>query len=193
MWKRILLENLEMIIIAFLIVLPVRYFLIQPFIVHGSSMEPTFFTQDYLIIDELSYHFRSPDRYEVIVLKAPNHPNQYYIKRIIGLPNETVEINNGEVAIIEPSGKKIDLQENFLPASTMTLGNLTITLNPEQYFVLGDNRVASYDSRNWGPFNKDLIVGRVWLRLWPFNRLTVFPISSEARKKVLPSVSEAGS
>jgi len=193
MWKRILLENLEMIIIAFLIVLPVRYFLIQPFIVHGSSMEPTFFTQDYLIIDELSYHFRSPDRYEVIVLKAPNHPNQYYIKRIIGLPNETVEINNGEVAIIEPAGKKIDLQENFLPASTMTSGNLTITLNPEQYFVLGDNRVASYDSRNWGPFNKDLIVGRVWLRLWPFNRLTVFPISSEARKKVLPSVSEAGS
>ena len=175
MWKRILLENLEMIIIAFLIVLPVRYFLIQPFIVHGSSMEPTFFTQDYLIIDELSYHFRSPDRYEVIVLKAPNHPNQYYIKRIIGLPNETVEINNGEVAIIEPSGKKIDLQENFLPASTMTSGNLTITLNPEQYFVLGDNRVASYDSRNWGPFNKDLIVGRVWLRLWPFNRLTAFP------------------
>jgi signal peptidase I len=175
MWRRILLENLEMIIIAFLIVLPVRYFLIQPFIVHGSSMEPTFFTQDYLIIDELSYHFRNPDRYEVIVLKAPNHPNQYYIKRIIGLPNETVEINNKEVSIIEPSGKKIDLQENFLPEGTVTSGNLTITLNPEQYFVLGDNRVASYDSRNWGPFNKNLIVGKVWLRLWPFSHLTVFP------------------
>jgi signal peptidase I len=176
MWRRVLLENLEMIIIAFLIVLPVRYFLIQPFIVHGSSMEPTFFTQDYLIIDELSYHFRVPERYEVIVLKAPNHPNQYYIKRIIGLPNETVEIKNGKVFIIESSGKKIDLQENFLPQSTITSGNLTISLNSEQYFVLGDNRVASYDSRNWGPFNKNLIVGRVWLRLWPFKRLTAFPI-----------------
>lgn len=174
MWRRILWENLEMIIIAFLIVLPVRYFLIQPFIVHGSSMEPTFFTQDYLIIDEFSYRFRAPDRYEVIVLKAPNHPNQYYIKRIIGLPKETVEIKDGKVSTIEPSGKKIDLQENFLPQSTITSGNLTITLNSEQYFVLGDNRIASYDSRNWGPFNKNLIVGRVWLRLWPFNRLTAF-------------------
>ncbi|NMB92323.1 MAG: signal peptidase I [Parcubacteria group bacterium] len=180
MWKKILWENLEMVLIALLIVLPVRYFLIQPFIVHGSSMEPNFFTQDYLIIDELSYRFRPPQRYEVVVLKAPNHPNQYYIKRIIGLPNETVEIHNGEVSIIDTSGKKITLQENFLAPNTVTSGNLTIALNSQQYFALGDNRVASYDSRNWGPFTKDLIIGRVWLRLWPFNRLAIFNVPHNA-------------
>jgi len=176
MWKKILWENLEMVLIAFLIVLPIRYFLIQPFIVHGSSMEPNFFTQDYLIIDELSYRFRSPERYEVIVLKAPNHPNQYYIKRIIGLPNETMEIKNGQVSVIDANGKKIALKEDFLAPNTNTSGNLTISLSSQQYFVLGDNRVASYDSRNWGPFNQDLIIGRVWLRLWPFNRVAVFKI-----------------
>lgn len=176
MWKRIVLENLEMIIIALLIVLPIRYFLIQPFIVHGSSMEPTFTNQDYLIIDELSYRFRNPNRYEIIVFKAPNHTNQYYIKRIIGLPLETVEIKNGEITITEPSGKKYELQENFLPPNTFTSGSLKITLNANQYFVLGDNRPYSYDSRNWGPLNKNLIVGRVWLRLWPFNRFAIFPI-----------------
>lgn len=174
MWKRILWENLEMIIIALLIVLPVRHFLIQPFIVHGSSMEPTFFTQDYLIIDEFSYRFRAPERYEVIVLKAPNHPNQYYIKRIIGLPGETVEIKNGKISIIDSSQQKIDPREDFLPESIITSGNLTITLSPKQYFVLGDNRLASYDSRNWGPLDQNLIIGRVWIRLLPFRRLAVF-------------------
>jgi signal peptidase I len=178
MWKRILWENLEMIIIAFLIVLPIRYFVIQPFIVDGSSMEPTFLSHDYLIIDELSYHFRAPARFDVIVFKAPNHPNQYYIKRIIGLPNETVEIQDGNITIKEQTGQSFNLQEDFLPKDEFTSGNLTINLNSHQYFVLGDNRLASYDSRNWGPVNTNLIVGRVWLRLWPFNHLTVFASSS---------------
>jgi len=175
MGKKILWENIEMVIIALLIVLPIRHFLIQPFIVDGSSMKPTFYTNDYLIIDELSYHFRSPNRFEVVVLHAPNHSNQYYIKRIIGLPNETVKISNGQVSIVEPSGQELNLKQDFLPPGTLTSGNLSITLGPNQYFVLGDNRAASYDSRNWGPLNKNLIVGRVWLRLWPLNHLTVFP------------------
>jgi len=173
-WKKIIWENVEVIIIALLIVIPIRYFVIQPFIVKGSSMEPNFYTNDYLIIDEISYRFRQPQRYEVIVLKAPNHPEEYYIKRIIGLPNETVVINNGQVKVITPNNETINIDESYLPPNTLTSGNLTITLKPNQYFALGDNRAVSYDSRNWGPFDKSLIVGRVWLRLWPLNRITIF-------------------
>lgn len=163
-----------MVFIAILIVAPIRYFLIQPFIVHGSSMEPNFYTQDYLIIDELSYRFRPATRYEVIVFKAPNHPNQYYIKRVIGLPLETIKIENGQMTIIDASGVPVPLKQDFLPAHSITSGNLQLTLGADQYFVLGDNRLASYDSRNWGPLNKDLIVGRVWLRLWPFQRIMAY-------------------
>lgn len=182
-WRKIIWENVEVILMALLIVLPIRYFLIQPFIVKGSSMEPNFYTQDYLIIDEISYRFRAPERYEVIVLKAPNHPQEYYIKRIIGLPNETVIINNGKVSVITAQNERIDIDESYLAPNTVTSGNLTIKLKPNQYFVLGDNRSVSYDSRNWGPFDRSLIVGRVWLRLWPLNRFTIFSVPNNAYAK----------
>lgn len=174
MWRKIFWENLEMIFIAILIVVPIRYFLIQPFIVHGSSMEPNFNTQDYLIIDELTYRFRNPSRYEVIVFKAPNHLDQYYIKRVIGLPFETIEIKNGQITITNTEGGSFSLQEDFLPEGVNTAGSLELTLNKNQYFVLGDNRVASYDSRNWGPVEESLIIGRVWLRLWPFQKIVAY-------------------
>ncbi len=170
----IFLENLEVILIALLIVIPVRYFLIQPFIVHGSSMEPSFYTNDYLIVDELSYRFRSPRRYEVIVFKAPNDLHQYYIKRIIGLPGETIDIKNGEIFVSDSNQQPIELEEKFLPPSLKTAGNIHIVLDANHYYVLGDNRVASYDSRNWGPLDKKLIVGRVWLRLWPVDRIEAY-------------------
>lgn len=168
------LEVLETVLIALLIVIPIRYFIAQPFIVHGSSMEPNFYTSDYLIIDELSYHFRSPQRYEVIVFKAPNHPRQYYIKRIIGLPGETVEIKGGKVFVFNKNNQPVELKEQFLPPSVQTAGNIHLTLDENHYFVLGDNRTVSYDSRNWGPLNKDLIIGRVWLRLWPIKRIEAY-------------------
>jgi signal peptidase I len=174
MWKKILKENLEMILIALMIVLPIRYFLIQPFVVQGSSMEPNFSPRNYLIVDELSYRFREPKRFEVIVFRSPNNLKQYYIKRIIGLPNERVIIKNGEIRIINQKGEEIKLKEDFLPKGTVTKGEVDITLKNDQYFLLGDNRMASYDSRNWGPISKDLIVGRVWLRLWPINNFSIF-------------------
>ncbi len=174
MWKKIIKENLEMVLIALMIVLPVRYFLIQPFVVHGSSMEPNFYPKDYLIVDELSYRFRDPQRFEVVVFKAPNNSGQYYIKRIIGLPNERVIIKNGEVFVVDQKGKQIKLEEKFLPENVKTLGDIDLTLKENQYFLLGDNRVASYDSRNWGPIDKKAIVGRVWIRLWPLKSITVF-------------------
>lgn len=176
MWRKIFWENLEMIFIAILIVVPIRYFLIQPFIVNGSSMEPNFHTQDYLIIDELTYRFRDPERYEVVVFRAPSHPNQYYIKRVVGLPFETIDIKNGQIIITDTTGDSFPLQEDFLPNESITAGSLELTLSEKQYFVLGDNRLASYDSRNWGPVGEDLIIGRVWLRLWPFQKIFVYGV-----------------
>ena len=165
-------EEIEIIIIALLIVIPIRMFIIQPFIVHGSSMEPNFYTNDYLIIDELSYRLRSPKRYEVIVFRAPTE-HQYFIKRIIGLPGETIEIKNGEAYVLK-NGQLIELSEKYLPPGRKTAGNIKITLDAHHYYVLGDNRSVSYDSRNWGPLLDKKIVGRVWLRLWPIKRIKVF-------------------
>jgi len=171
MWKKFLKENLEMILIALAIVLPIRFFVMQPFVVHGSSMEPTYLPRDYIIVDEISYRFRAPERFEVVVFKAPNTTKQYYIKRIIGLPNEEVIIKDGKVTVITPDNQLIVLDEIFLPEGVMTNGSIDINLGPDQYFLLGDNRFASYDSRHWGPISREAIIGRAWLRFDLFSDL----------------------
>ncbi len=168
-------EIIKVVIISILIVVPIRYFLIQPFFVKGMSMEPSFDDGQYLVIDEISYRFESPERGEVIVFKYPNDPSQYYIKRLIGLPGETVEIVGGGIIIYNnehPDGRV--LSEQYLPKDLKTIGNIKLTLKESEYFVLGDNRGASSDSRRWGPLDRDFIVGLVWLRVWPFNTAQVF-------------------
>ncbi len=172
--KSFILETAEVFLIALAIVLPIRYFLIQPFFVKGQSMEPNFYDGDYLIIDELSYRFRAPERGEVIVFKSPDLKS-YYIKRVIGLPNETISLENEVLTVSqgdEQNGKKIS--ETYLAPDEKTQGNLKITLKLNEYFVLGDNRHLSYDSRNWGPMSRDKITGRVLLRLFPFNKASAF-------------------
>lgn len=171
------LELLESILLSLIIILPIRFFVIQPFFVKGQSMEPNFHENDYLIIDEISYRFRPPSRGEVIVLRSPIQRDRdyFFIKRIIGLPGETVEIKNNQVIIYSeafPQGMVLD--EPYLGKGVVTEGNLRVTLGPDQYFVLGDNRTASYDSRRWGLLSRRDIVGRVWLRLWPIKSATVF-------------------
>lgn len=167
-------EISKIIIIALVIVVPIRYFLFQPFIVRGHSMTPTFETGDYLIIDEISYRFRDPQRGEVVVFKYPGIPSQKYIKRIIGLPGETVEIKDGKVII---SGILLD-ESAYLPDVYYTddKGFKIMTLAENEYFVLGDNRMASSDSRIWGALPRENIVGRVFLRAWPFTALAKFEI-----------------
>lgn len=160
-------ETIQIVVIALLIVVPIRYFIFQPFFVRGQSMEPNFHDGDYLIVDELSYRFREPQRGEVIVFKFPQNPSQRYIKRIIGLPGETVEVEGGKV-FIESEGKKFFLQETeYLFSEVNTPGNIKISLGRDEYFVLGDNRYASSDSRRWGKLPAEDIVGRVLLRAWP--------------------------
>lgn len=169
------IEILKVVLIAVAIVLPVRFFLVQPFYVKGASMEPNFFDYEYLLIDEVSYNFNDPVRGEVVVMHDPLHPSQFFIKRVIGLPGDTVDIKDGSVKIMDenhPDG--VVLAEDYLGEGMYTRGSVHVTLTENQYFVLGDNRDASLDSRVFGPVDEDLIVGRTWVRAWPFDRLTTF-------------------
>ncbi len=160
-------EVLKIAILAFVIVIPIRYFLFQPFFVLGQSMEPNFENGDYLLVDEISYRLGSPQRGDVIVFRYPGDPSQRYIKRVIGLPGETVEIENGQV-VISKGGKDQTLNESaYLPALLETSGNISVTLGPNEYFVLGDNRPFSSDSRRWGILPRQNIIGKVFLRAWP--------------------------
>ena len=153
----------------------VRYFLVQPFFVEGASMEPNFEDGEYLLIDEISYYFKPVARGEVIVFHYPLNTLKYYIKRVVGLPNETIEIKNGKVTIYNsdnPDGFFID--ESYLLREGITTGDIKKKLSKSEYFVLGDNRPASSDSRQWGILPRNDIVGRVWVRAWPVAKAAVF-------------------
>jgi signal peptidase I len=161
-------EVSKIVIIALLIVVPIRYFVFQPFFVRGDSMEPTFHNGDYLIIDQISYQFRSPKRGEAIVFSYPYDRSQKYIKRIVGLPGETIQIEDGTITIYRDGIPQILDESGYLADFTGTAGVLEIRLDDNEYFVMGDNRVASSDSRRWGPLPEGNIIGRVYLRAWPF-------------------------
>lgn len=164
-----LLEVLKIVVVASVIVLPIRFFLFQPFLVHGSSMEPSFHNGDYLIVDEISYRFRDPQRGEVVIFDYPLNASQRFVKRIIGLPGEKLVVREQEIEIETVKGGKIVLDESSYLQDLPSMSGFSITLGPEQYFVLGDNRSFSFDSRNWGPVSGEEMVGRVWIKLWPFS------------------------
>ena len=166
------LEILEVALVAIVAVFLIRNFLVQPFLVSGSSMVPNFANGDYLLVDEITYRFRPPERGEVIVFKYPASPSTYFIKRIIGLPSETVEIKDNKVVIYnDKSSKGLPLDESYLALEQKTLGNSVVKLDDNEYYVLGDNRLQSSDSRRWGPVNKSLLTGKAFLRPWPFTRV----------------------
>ncbi len=137
-------------------------------------MEPNFENNDYLIVDEISYHFRAPERGEVIVFKFPLNTSQRFIKRIVGLPGETVEINSGRINISKDGKTEMLSESEYLNPTLETAGNISITLKENEYFALGDNREVSYDSRRFGVIPMNDIIGRVAFRAWPFVALTVF-------------------
>ncbi|OGY67739.1 MAG: signal peptidase I [Candidatus Zambryskibacteria bacterium RIFCSPLOWO2_01_FULL_45_43] len=166
-------EVAEVVIVAVIAVLIIRTFLIQPFLVSGASMEPNFNSGNYLIIDEITYSFREPKRGEVIVFRYPENPSTFYIKRVVGLPNEKVTIGKGIVSVVG-GNDAIVLDEPYLPAGLKTSGNISVTLSGSEYFVLGDNRNYSYDSRSWGALPKENIIGVARLRLYPLNRVQAF-------------------
>lgn len=171
-------EMFQFGIIALIIVFPVRIFIAQPFIVSGSSMEPTFDTGEYLIVDELSYRFEEPKRGDVVIFRYPLDTSKFFIKRIIGLPGEVVSIRGGNVFITEEDGSVFQLEESYLRYEDGST-NTTTTLGKDEYFVMGDNRPASSDSRIWGPLPREDIVGRALVRLFPIARADFFPGKEE--------------
>ena len=174
-WLNFIWEILKIVIISLAIIIPIRYFLIQPFFVNGASMEPNFWDGEYLVINEITYRFEKPERGDVIIFRYPLDPSQFFIKRIIGLPGETVKIKDGKVIIYseEVGLKEIFLDESEYLDNVYTPGNVETTLKDDEYFVLGDNRRASSDSRKWGSVPGRYIIGEAWLRAWPINRAGV--------------------
>ncbi|MEO8065434.1 MAG: signal peptidase I [Candidatus Doudnabacteria bacterium] len=175
-------DFLKIILVALLIIVPIRYFVFQPFIVSGSSMEPNFSNGQYLIIDELSYRLGSPQRGQIVVLHYPKDPKQFFIKRVIGLPGEKIGVDNGKVIVFNdqhPEGVTID--EPYLPNQSLSYphdaaivgGKKILTLASDEYFMMGDNRLASSDSRDWGPLERKYMVGRVLVRVLPLNAYEV--------------------
>ncbi len=170
-----LLEFIKVALLAGITIALVRYYLFKPFYVKGASMEPTFLDHEYLIIDELSYRLHAPTRGDIIVFKYPNNHQEYFIKRIIGLPGERVKISESKVTIYNnehPEG--LILNETYIPKDVFTEGEINMSLPKDQYFVMGDNRENSFDSRRFGKVDASLIVGRTWLRGWPLNRIQIF-------------------
>lgn len=167
-------ELVHVVVISVAIIVPVRYFLIQPFYVKGASMEPNFHDHEYLIIDEISFRFREPKRGEIVVFRYPLDHRQFFIKRIIGLPGERIKVSAGRVIVYNnehPQGQALD-ESSYL--SVYTRGDKDIQLGNSEYFLLGDNRDASLDSRVFGPVNESALIGRVWLRGWPLDKLQAF-------------------
>jgi signal peptidase I len=176
-------EWIQVIVIALIISLPIRFFIAEPFIVNGASMDPTFATGQFLIVDRLSYRFTNPARGDVIVFEYPNNPKIYYIKRIIGLPGETISIKDGNITITNPTDKVFTdanpkgliLNEPYIDDTHKSHDTLTTTLDKDNYFVMGDNRPQSSDSRVWGDLNRDLIIGKPFIRLLPLPSISVWP------------------
>lgn len=174
-----IVELLKIIIVALAIIIPLRTFVLQPFYVKGASMEPTFHDNEYLIIDELSYRFHPPQRGDVVVLRNPLL-GEFLIKRVIGLPEERLVINDGQVTVYNrqnSAGLTLD-ESAYLPPDRLTFGNIDITLTADQYYVLGDNRPASLDSRSFGPVARRDVIGRTALRAWPIYKAQTFPTPS---------------
>jgi signal peptidase I len=170
-----LIEILRFSLIALIIVVPIRMFVAQPFIVSGASMEQTFHTGEYLIVDQLSYHARTAKRGEVIVFRYPKDPSKFFIKRVIGVPGDTITIEGNTVRITNaayPNGFILD--EPYI--AKMTPGpDVTETLGEREYFVMGDNRDQSSDSRVWGVLQEDRIIGRAFVRLFPPSEFDYLP------------------
>ena len=175
-FKEFLWETVKIVIICLIIVIPIKQFVIQPFYVKGASMEPNFYDHEYLLIDEISYRFDEPSRGEIIVFHHPPGERSFYIKRLIGSPNERIIIKDNKVKIYNqqnPDGFVLD-ESKYLSDDVKFYDDIDTTLAENEYFVMGDNRMSSLDSRKFGTVLKEDIVGKTWLRGWPFDRFKVF-------------------
>lgn len=172
--SKLFIENALYILVAVLLAMVVQRFIVRPFVVNGESMDPTFKTGDYLLIDEVTYRFQEPQRGDVVVFRAPPEPDKFFVKRIVGLPGDTVSIGGSVVTITNKEHPKgMVLSEPFIIHTG--LNSLSVTVPEGEYFVMGDNRSGSYDSRSWGTLPKSEIRGRAFLRLLPLKEVDYLP------------------
>jgi signal peptidase I len=182
-----LLEIVETILLTLVIYLVIHNFVAQPFEVEQNSMVTTIQPGDYVLIDKLTPHFDEYDRGDIVVFQPPEGYEQGgvpFIKRVIGLPGEMVTIENGAVFVTPPGGVRVRIDEPYVvlgtdgqPAPTLPRdaeGTTEWTVRDGEYFVMGDNRPESQDSRFFGPIDRELIVGRAFLRYFPLDRITLF-------------------
>ncbi len=171
-------ETIKYAMIAAVIILPIRTFIAQPFVVSGNSMYPTFHNGEYLIVNELAKYQGNYERGDVVILRYPNDPSKYFIKRVIGLPGETVTIQGGVVSITSDTQKTpVVLAEPYV--QNAKIDSSSRTLDKDEFFVMGDNRSQSSDSRIWGPVPRRLMDGKAYLRLYPFTSAAFHPGSLE--------------
>ncbi len=174
-------DLIKFAIIAFAIVMPIRMFIAQPFVVSGDSMYPTFHDKEYLIVDEISYITGKPNRGDIAIFRYPNDTKRFFIKRIIGLPNEEIHISGNQVKIVNENNKDgFILTENYINEDFNFTGSYKTKDN--EYFVLGDNRNRSSDSRFWGTLPENLLIGRAYLRLLPIKDMSYLPGAYETEK-----------
>jgi signal peptidase I len=179
-------ELAHVVLISLAIIVPVRYFLIQPFYVKGASMEPNFYDKEYLIIDEISYRFHEPSRGDIIVFRYPNDPRQFFIKRVIGLPGDHIVVANGRITVTDPeTGQGGLLDETSYLGDLLTAGSKDLTLSADEFYLMGDNRGSSLDSRVFGPVKRDFFIGKVWFRGWPPERMRFFGEDDHSGPKII--------
>lgn len=171
-WLR---EIAEFALIVVLVVLPIRYFIAEPYIVTGVSMADTYATGHYLIINKFEHKIGDIDRGDVLVFQSPVEKDKFYIKRVIGLPGETISIRDEQVYITTEasSNEELLLEEPY--ASSATYGTTRMDLADDEYFMMGDNRLESFDSRSWGALHESNIRGEPMIRLYPFGQIDVMP------------------
>jgi len=168
-----LVEFIKFAIITLIVVIPIRMYVAQPFVVNGASMSPTFETGQYIVVDQLTYHLTDPSRGDVIVFRFPQDTSKFFIKRVVGLPGETIQISGEKITILKKDGSEVILDEPYIK---LRKDSFTETkLNDDEYFVMGDNRSASLDSRIWGPLGEEYIIGRAYIRLLPASKIDFLP------------------
>ncbi|MEX0621716.1 MAG: signal peptidase I [Candidatus Woykebacteria bacterium] len=178
LWSTVV-DIIETVVVAAAIFVVVYLFLLQPHQVKGASMEPTFHDSEYILTDKVSYRFSQPQRGDVVIFKAPTNPDVDFIKRIVALPGERLEIKNSTIIIYNdenPRGftlsEPYEIMEPIVGGSYLREGKI-IEIPENSYFVFGDNRTHSFDSREWGPLTKDKIIGKAWIRYWPITKISI--------------------
>jgi len=172
-----LFEILRTVLVVLIVAFAVRAFVFQPFVVEGQSMEPTFHDRDYLIVNKYDYRIGTPKRGDVIVFQSPTIPNTNFIKRIIGLPGEVVKIDaKGVVSVDDKVLGEPYINHDLNP--TPETPPIERFLQPNEYWVMGDNRNHSSDSRDWGPLQKSAIIGRAWVTVFPKTDFGVVQVPS---------------